>query len=87
VSAPFAVWESISPAAGMLLRRPLVFTSGSSGWIRAKLAMHHDDRSAAMRYQSRLSDAMSRTEELVVAETCMMGMAPSVRWDALTGWR
>jgi hypothetical protein len=32
---------------------------------------------ADMRCQPRLSDGMSRTEKLVVAETCMMGMTPT----------
>jgi hypothetical protein len=30
-----------------------------------------------MRCQPRMSDAMSRTEKLVVTETCMMGMTPT----------
>jgi hypothetical protein len=51
--------------------------------LRAPLARqtvsteHRTRRLAGMRCQARMSDTISRTEELLLAETCMMGMTPT----------
>jgi hypothetical protein len=61
-------------------RRATARRSGTDDlWSRSGAVRGFEEcaRSAVLRCQPRLSDAMSRTEKLVLAETCMMGMTPT----------